>query len=76
MSKLKITGKDLRAAGFPEGPVISIAMQVANKYYKHHSTGEAIQILKGVLENPAAYLNDEVFSKISISVVTSGNPRK
>ena len=28
MSKLKLEGKELRAVGFPEGPVISVAMQV------------------------------------------------
>lgn len=28
MSKLKITEKELRAIGFPQGPVISIAMIV------------------------------------------------
>ena len=26
MSKLKIQGKEIRALGYPEGPVISIAM--------------------------------------------------
>ena len=26
--KLKITGKELRAIGYPEGPVISVAMNV------------------------------------------------
>jgi hypothetical protein len=26
--KLKLTGKELRAIGFPEGPVISVAMNV------------------------------------------------
>ncbi len=28
MSKLKIQGKELRAIGYPEGPVISVAMHV------------------------------------------------
>ncbi len=31
MAKLKITGKELRAIGFPEGPVISVAMNVIQK---------------------------------------------
>jgi tRNA-splicing ligase RtcB len=35
MSKLKITGKELRAMGYPEGPVISIAMNLVQKNYKH-----------------------------------------
>jgi tRNA-splicing ligase RtcB len=35
MSKLKLRGKDLRAIGYPEGPVISIAMNIMEKNYKH-----------------------------------------
>ena len=31
MSKLKISGKELRAIGYPEGPVISVAMNVMQK---------------------------------------------
>jgi tRNA-splicing ligase RtcB len=31
MNKLKITGKELRAIGFPEGPVICIAINVIKK---------------------------------------------
>jgi tRNA-splicing ligase RtcB len=31
MSKLKIQGKEIRALGYPEGPVISIAMNVMEK---------------------------------------------
>jgi|GEM_PF-3539321 len=34
MGKLKLRGKDLRAIGFPEGPVISIAMNIMEKNYK------------------------------------------
>jgi len=37
MSKLKINGKELRAMGFPEGPVISVAMKVMEKQFKHHT---------------------------------------
>jgi len=29
--KFKITGKELRALGYPENPVISIAMNIAHK---------------------------------------------
>ena len=46
MNKLKIEGKELRAIGYPEGPVISIAMNVMEKHYKHHSKEEAMEILR------------------------------
>ena len=59
MSTLKLTGKELRAIGFPQGPVISIAMNVMEKNFKYHSKEEALTILKGVLQAPDDYANDE-----------------
>jgi tRNA-splicing ligase RtcB len=63
--KLKLTGKQLRSIGFPEGPVISVAMQVMEKNYKHHSVDEALAILTNVLEEPANYAEDEILSAIA-----------
>ncbi|MBC7901896.1 MAG: RtcB family protein [Gemmatimonadaceae bacterium] len=65
MSKLKLTGKELRALGFPEGPVISIAMKVMEKKYKHHRKEEAMDILKKVLESPLEYEDDAVLALIA-----------
>jgi tRNA-splicing ligase RtcB len=69
MSKLKITGKELRALGFPEGPVISIAINLMEKHYKHHSKEDAFQILKGLLQAPDEYANDEILSLIAKPLV-------
>ncbi|HLK29060.1 MAG TPA: RtcB family protein [Puia sp.] len=65
MSKLKLTGKELRAIGYPEGPVISIAMHVMEKNYKHHTKEKAMEILKSVLASPLEYKNDEVLGLIA-----------
>jgi tRNA-splicing ligase RtcB len=65
MSKLKIQGKELRALGFPEGPVISIAMNVIEKNFKHHSKEKAFDILKKILQSPKDYENDEVLGMIA-----------
>jgi tRNA-splicing ligase RtcB len=65
MSKLKIQGKELRAIGYPEGPVISVAMNVMEKNFKHHSKEEALAILRGVLQAPDDYANDPVLSLIA-----------
>lgn len=59
MSKLKITGKELRAIGFPEGPVISVAMNTMHQHYKHHSSEEAFAILESLLKDPTAFAKDE-----------------
>ena len=63
--KLKLTGKELRAIGFPEGPVISVAMNVMEKNFKHDSKEKALDILKEILMAPTEYLNDEVLAPIA-----------
>lgn len=65
MAKLKLSGKELRAIGFPEGPVISIAMNVMEKNYKHHAKEEVMEILKNMLVAPIEYKNDAVLAFIA-----------
>jgi tRNA-splicing ligase RtcB len=65
MSKLKLKGKDLRSIGYPEGPVISIAMQVMEKNYKHSTLDEALEILKKIQADPEVFSADEVLGKIA-----------
>jgi tRNA-splicing ligase RtcB (3'-phosphate/5'-hydroxy nucleic acid ligase) len=65
MSKLKLTGKQIRAIGYPEGPVVSVAMHTMCTHFKFHSEDEALQILKDVLDAPDSYLTDEVLGKIA-----------
>ena len=69
MPKLKLTGKQLRAIGFPEGPVISIAMNIMEKNYKHNTEEEALNILKNLLSSPADHVNDEVLGMIARQLV-------
>jgi tRNA-splicing ligase RtcB (3'-phosphate/5'-hydroxy nucleic acid ligase) len=65
MSKLRISGKELRAIGYPEGPVISIAMNVMQKYYKHSAKEEVMELLKNILAAPVEYKNDAVLALIA-----------
>lgn len=65
MAKLKITGKELRAIGFPEGPVISVAMNVMQKNYKHQGKEEVMELLKKVLASPIEYKDDAVLALIA-----------
>ncbi|HTL08175.1 MAG TPA: RtcB family protein [Chitinophagaceae bacterium] len=65
MAKLKITGKELRTIGYPEGPVISVAMASMEKHYKHSGHQQAMEILAAVLANPAAYTDDAVLGPIA-----------
>ena len=67
--KLKITAKELRGIGYPESPVIPVAMNVMEKNYKHHTKEEAMEILKAVLASPAQYLDDAVLGLIAEKLV-------
>lgn len=69
MSKLKLRGKQLRSIGYPEAPVISIAMEVMEKNYKFNSPQHALKILQNVLEEPIAYINDETLGKIANELI-------
>ena len=74
MSKLKIQGKEIRALGYPEGPVISIAMNVMEKNFKHHSKEKAFEILKEVLQSPHDYVADETLGQIAKQLLPKAPP--
>jgi tRNA-splicing ligase RtcB len=74
MSKLKIQGKEIRALGYPEGPVISIAMNVMEKNFKHHSKEKAFEILKEVLQSPHDYVADETLGLIAKQLLPKAPP--
>lgn len=65
MSKLSLTGKELRNIGYPEGPVISMAMNIMQKAYKHESKDTALAVLSKVLAAPQDYGADEVLGPIA-----------
>lgn len=65
MAKLKLTGKELRSIGYPEGPVISIAMNIMEKKYKHLAKEDALEILSAILQSPNQYAHDGVLNKIA-----------
>ncbi|MGN6401537.1 MAG: RtcB family protein [Flavisolibacter sp.] len=65
MAKLKLTGKQLRSIGYPEGPVISVAMNVMEKNFKHLPEADALEILSSILQSPNQYADDKVLGKIA-----------
>jgi tRNA-splicing ligase RtcB len=74
MAKLKLRGKDLRAIGYPEGPVISIAMNVMEKNYKFSKEEEVMNLLKKILEAPVEYANDAVLGLIAQQLIPREDP--
>ena len=65
MAKLKLTGKEIRAIGYPEGPVVSVAMNVMEKQYKHNKKDEALKVLTNILAEPAMFIEDETLAPIA-----------
>jgi len=74
MSKLKLKGKELRAIGYPEGPVISIAMQVMEKHFKHGNKEDVMNILQKILAAPIEYANDAVLGLIARQLIPETKP--
>lgn len=65
MAKLKLRGKDLKDLGYPQGPVISIAMNIMEKVYKHSKQEEVMELLAKILKTPAEFAQDEVLAPIA-----------
>jgi len=69
MTKLKITAKELRSIGFPESPVIPVAMHTISKYYKFNEKETIIALLKAVLETPEKFIEDEQLGMIAAKLI-------
>ncbi|TAH03588.1 MAG: RtcB family protein, partial [Sphingobacteriales bacterium] len=69
MGKLTITGKELRAIGYPEGPVISMAMNIVHRKFKHGIREEVMKVLKEILEKPEAFEDDAIWASIAGKLV-------
>jgi len=65
MKKIKLTGKQLRSIGYPEGPVISVAINVMEKHYKFEKEESVLNLLKEILAAPVEYANDAVLGLIA-----------
>lgn len=74
MSELKLTGKQLRALGYPQGPVISVAIDVVTQHYATAATEEIEAILAKVLADPAAYTEDAVWAQVALALVPEERP--
>ncbi|TAD82386.1 MAG: RtcB family protein [Bacteroidetes bacterium] len=56
MNPLNITGKQVRYLGYPQGPVVKMAMHAINTHYAQTALTDALALLTDVLAQPEAYL--------------------
>jgi len=73
MAKLKLSGKELRAIGYPEGPVISLAMNIMEKNFKYAEKEEVMNILRNVLKSPVEFTGDAILALIAEQLMPKEN---
>jgi len=69
VAKLRLKGKDLRKIGYPESVVVGLAIDIANKHYKHLKKEKVLTILEKVVTQPKVYLDDEILGRIAKSLI-------
>lgn len=74
MAKLKLRGKDIRALGYPEGPVISIAMNIMEKEYKFEKEEVVMNLLSKILAAPVEYADDAILGLIAQQLLPKQAP--
>lgn len=74
MKGLKLHGKDLIAAGFPEGRAIGIAINLMLKLHRKTPKDEVLTILARIAADPAAYAEHELYAPIADAL--TGRDRK
>jgi tRNA-splicing ligase RtcB (3'-phosphate/5'-hydroxy nucleic acid ligase) len=65
MGKLKLRGKDLIDIGYPQGPVISAAINTMAEHYPTYKKNEILKILEQVLLHPVNYQGDKILGGIA-----------
>jgi tRNA-splicing ligase RtcB len=68
MPKLKISGKELRKLGYPESKAIGLAINAAYRFFKKEKKEAVLARLRDVLENPAAFLEDEALGGVAVAL--------
>ncbi|RBL93794.1 RtcB family protein [Chitinophaga flava] len=74
MSELKMTGKQLLGLGYPQGPVIRVAIDVIAEHYPAATPEEAEAVLSSVLKDPVAYQHDPVLGAIAAHLMVEEKP--
>lgn len=69
MATTKLTGKELRKLGFPEGKVIGTAMRVLDEHFKGKSKKHKLELLERLFKNPALYLKHEKLGPIAKGLI-------
>ena len=69
MSNAKLTGKDLQEIGYPEAPVISIALEMLGKFYTDVAKDDQSLLLEKVVTNPEHYTTHESLAPVALELI-------
>ena len=64
-----MTGRDITALGYREGPIVGLALKVAKRLKKRMPEAEAIKALKAVLDDPQVYVADETLGPLAAALI-------
>ena len=69
MATTTLTGKEIRALGYPEGRAIGAAVRTMKAHYKGKSKKAKLKVLKNVFQYPHNYVKDEVLGVIARELI-------
>ncbi|MFN8689928.1 MAG: hypothetical protein ACK5XL_07995, partial [Cyclobacteriaceae bacterium] len=69
MKRKMLSGKDVMKLGYPEGRAIGMAINTVHKYLRRSEKEEIYTMLRNVLADPRAYINDAIWSKVALELV-------
>lgn len=64
-----LSGKDVMKLGYPEGRAIGMAINTVHRHFRRSEKEEIYAMLRNVLADPRAYINDAVWSKVALELV-------
>lgn len=65
MGKQKLNIKDLSTISFPSEVAKSLSLNIMNRHFKHLPNDEKLALIQSVLENPKAYLDNELLGLLA-----------
>ncbi len=65
MAKLKLKNKDLKGIGYTNNTHIGLALNIAKQYCKWETKDHVLQLLKNIMQEPKAYLDNTIWSTLA-----------
>ena len=69
MKNRKLRNKDLKSVSYTNNKIISVALNIMAKYFKHMQNSDKLELLSKVFQKPEQYLEDEILHRIAIELI-------